>query len=92
MDEMQFLGYVITAIITLASFVAVVQKLTQPINDLRLVIQELRDCVAELKNDNVTQNRRIDKHGEEIDELRHRVGVIETKIEMQQIGTGTSTP
>lgn len=92
MDEMQFLGYVITAIITLASFVAVVQKLTQPINDLKLVIQELRDCVAELKNDNATQNRRIVKHGEEIDELRHRVGVIETKIEMQQIGTGTSTP
>lgn len=82
MDEMQLIGYAVTAIITLGSFIAVVQKMTQPINDLKVVIQELRDCISSLKDDNATQNRRIDKHGEEIDKLDKRVGKIETKIEM----------
>lgn len=89
MNEMQFLGYAITAIITLASFVAVVQKLTQPINDLKVVIQELRDCISELKNDSAVQNRRLNKHGEEIDELRHRVSTIETKIDMYHNGSSS---
>ena len=82
MNEMQFLGYIVTAIITLGAFVAVVQKLTQPINDLKVVIQELRACISEIKNDNATQNRRIDKHGEEIDDLRSRINTVETKIDM----------
>lgn len=82
MDEMQLLGYAVTAIITLGAFVAVIQKLTQPINDLKVVIQELRDCISSLKNDNTIQNQRINKHGEEIDSLKSRVGTIETKIDM----------
>lgn len=82
MDEMQFLGYLITAIITLGAFVAVIQKLTQPINDLKVVIQELRDCISSLKNDNATQNRRIEEHGKEIDELKGRMDKAETKIDL----------
>ena len=80
MDEVQFLGYVVTAIITLGAFVAVIQKFTQPINDLKVVIQELRDCIATLKTDNDRQNRRIEKHDEELDKLHTRVDKIETKI------------
>lgn len=82
MDEMQFLGYFITAIITLGSFLAVVQKLTQPINDLKVVIQELRDCIGSLKSDNETQNRRIEEHGKEIDDLKGRMDKAETKIDL----------
>lgn len=82
MNEVQILGYAITAIITLGAFISVVQKFTQPINELKIVIQELRDCISSLKNDNATQNRRIEKHGEEIDRLKDRVGTIETKIDM----------
>lgn len=82
MEETQFLGYLVTAVITLGAFVAVIQKLTQPINDLKVVIQELRDCISSIKSDNEAQNKRIEEHGKEIDKLRERVGKAETKIEM----------
>ena len=84
MDETQFLGYLISAIITLGAFVAVIMKFTQPINDLRVVIQKLNDAIDSMKLDNDAQNRRIEKHGEQIDKLDRRVGKIETKIEMRR--------
>ena len=86
MNETEILGYVITAVITLGAFFSVVQKFTQPINELKIVIQELRDCIASLKNDTALQNRRIEKHGEEIDGLKERVGEIETKIRIYHEG------
>lgn len=82
MNETQFLGYLISAIITLGGFVAVIMKFVQPINDLRIVIQKLNDTIDTLKTDNDNQNKRIEKHGEEIDKLDHRVGKLETKVEM----------
>ena len=82
MDEIQFLGYLIMALITLGSFIAVIMKFVQPINELRVVIQKLNDNIDSLKNDNVVQNKRIDRHGERIDQLDNRVGKSETKIEM----------
>lgn len=82
MEGTQFLGYLVTAIITLGAFIAVIQKLTQPINDLKVVIQELRDCISSLKTDNATQNRRIEEHGKDIEDLKDRMGRAETKIEM----------
>ena len=82
MDEIQFLGYLIMAVITLGSFIAVIMKFVQPINELRVVIQKLNDNIDSLKNDNVVQNKRIDRHGERIDQLDNRVGKIEMKIEM----------
>ena len=84
MDETQFLGYLISAIITLGAFVAVIMKFTQPINDLRVVIQKLNDAIDSMKLDNDVQNRRIEKHGEQIDKLDRRVGKIETKIDMRR--------
>ena len=82
MDEIQFLGYLIMALITLGSFIAVIMKFVQPINELRVVIQKLDDTIDNLKKDNADQNKRIDRHGERIDQLDNRVGKIETKIEM----------
>ena len=82
MSTEQVIGYIVVAIVALGGFVALMQKITQPINDLRIVIQELRDCINTLKNDNSTQNKRLDKHGEEIDKLNNRVGKIETKINL----------
>ena len=64
MDEIQFLGYLIMAVITLGSFIAVIMKFVQPINELRVVIQKLNDNIDSLKNDNAVQNKRIDRHGE----------------------------
>lgn len=81
MNETEFVGYLVLAVITLGGFIAVIMKFVQPINDLRIVIQRLNDTIDTLKTDNVTQNQRIEKHGEQIDDLNHRVGKIETKIE-----------
>jgi peptidoglycan hydrolase CwlO-like protein len=82
MNEMQFLGYLVSALITVGGFVGVIIKFIQPINELRVVIQKLNDNIDALKNDNTQQNRRIEKHGEQIEDLEHRVGKVETKIEM----------
>lgn len=82
MGEMQFLGYLITAIITLGAFIAVIQKLTQPINDLKVVIQELRDCISSLRTDNATQSAHLVKHDGDISDLQDRVTKVETKMDM----------
>ena len=82
MDEAQFLGYLVMAIITLGGFVAVIMKITQPINDLRVVVQELKDCINTLKTDNATQNRRLDEHGKDIDDLKIKMGTLETRVNM----------
>lgn len=81
-EEAQFLGYAVTAVITLGSFMAIIMKFIEPINELRVVIQKLNDNIDTIKNDNTQQTKRIDKHGEQIDKLDHRVGKIETKMEM----------
>lgn len=82
MNEIELLGYAVSVIITLAAFVNIVHKFTQPINELKIVIQKLNDTIESLKNDNANQNKRIERHGIEIDNLNNRVGKIETKIEM----------
>lgn len=82
MDEVQFLGSLIPALSVLGGFIAVIVKINQPINDLRVIVQELRDCIASLKCDNTTQNRRLDAHGKEIDQLKLDVQDIKTKIEI----------
>lgn len=82
MNEMQFLGYLISAIITLGGFIAIIMKFTQPINDLRVVIQKLNDIIDTLKLNSDQQAKKLEKHDEQIDKLDHRVGKIETKMEM----------
>ena len=82
MDNIQFIGTLISAVITLGAFVAIIMKFIQPINDLRIVIQKLNDTIDSLKKDNDTQNRRIEKHGEQIDTLDKRLGRIENKFDI----------
>lgn len=86
MDEMKLLGYAVTAIITLGGFIAVIQKFTQPLNELRIVIQKLNDNIDTLKSDNATQSRRLDRHGEKIDTLEKKVDKMETKMNMYHGG------
>jgi hypothetical protein len=82
MNEMQILGYAVTVIITLGSFIAVIMKFTQPINDLRLLIQKLDDTINNLIKDGERREERIKTHGKEIDDLKIRVEGIETKMEI----------
>ena len=80
MNELQIVGLLVAAVVTLGGFIAVIVKFTQPINDLRVVIQKRNDNISTLRNDNTQQTKRIDKHGEQIDKLDHRVGTLETKM------------
>lgn len=86
MNEMQFMGYLVSAVITLGAFIAVIMKFIQPINDLRVVIQKLNDNIDVLKSDNENHEKRIDKHGQEIDKLDNRVGKLETKMDLYHKG------
>lgn len=81
MEEMQLIGVGVSIVITLGSFIAVITKFTQPINDLRIVIQKLNDSIDNMKKDHEKHDRRITKHGEELDELKVRVKDVETKMQ-----------
>lgn len=80
--EMEILGYVLVAIVTIIGFVSAIHKMSKPINDLLVVVQELKDCIKSLKEMNTTQNARIDAHGREIDALKLKVEQLETKVNM----------
>lgn len=80
MDEMQYLGIVITALITLGSFIALIMKFVQPINELRVVIQKLNDRLDAKNEQDETRDKRIDAHGMHLDNLDGRVGKLETKM------------
>lgn len=80
MDEMQYLGIVITALITLGSFIALIMKFVQPINELRVVIQKLNDRLDAKNEQDDTRDKRIDAHGAHLDNLDGRVGKLETKM------------
>jgi predicted nucleic acid-binding Zn-ribbon protein len=82
MTELQMIGSVVTTVITLGAFIAVIMKFMQPINDLKVVIQELKDCVKALKEDRDAIRKRVEKHGEEIDKLDRRVGDLELKMKL----------
>lgn len=82
MNEAQFVGNVILALITLGSFVAIINKFTQPINELKIVIEKLNSCIEHIKEDEAVQNKRLEKHGMEIDDLKTRIGKVETRLEV----------
>lgn len=97
MSEAQIIGYLVLGIITLGSFFGVVAKFTKPIkdiedkftksiNDLTLVIQELKIAINSLKESNNLVNKRLEKHGIEIDNLDRRVHDLETKMTMYHDG------
>lgn len=82
MNEAQFVGNVVLTLITLGSFVAIINKFTQPINELKIVIEKLNSCIEHIKEDEAIQNKRLEKHGLEIDDLKTRIGKVETKLEV----------
>ena len=82
MDETQFLGYLVSAVITLGAFFLVIQRFTQPINDLLVAIQELRDWVKSLRDNSTNQALELKEHRKEIEDLKDRVNTVETKVDM----------
>ena len=82
MDEMQFLGMLVMAIITLGGFVAVITKFTQPLNEVRVAIQKLIDRLDSMKEADDKRDKAIAKHSEQIEDLDNRMGKAETKIQL----------
>lgn len=82
MDPNQFLGYLISGIITLGGFVAIVWKFTQPINDLKIVIQELKDTLNAMRESDKRRDETLEAHGRDINDLRETVSSLKTKVEM----------
>lgn len=82
MNELQFLGYLITAVITLGGFIGIIMKFVQPINELRIAIQKLIDRMDASKDADDKRDKRLDTHSQEIDKLKGRVDKVETKIDM----------
>lgn len=82
MDETQFLGYLVVAIVTLGAFIGIVTKFTQPINDLRVVIQRLNDTIDLLKSTDDHHTEKIEQHDKQINSLDRRVDKLETKVDM----------
>lgn len=82
MDEGKIIGDIVLVIITLGSFLGVIMKFIQPINELRIVIQKLNDNIESMKKEDATRDTRITEHGEQIDNLNGRVGKLETKMQI----------
>lgn len=82
MTEKEFLGMLVVAIITLGSFIAIIVKFTQPINDLRLVIQKLNDRLDALQKDSDAYNGRVEKVEGRVDKLEDQFGKMETRMQI----------
>lgn len=82
MDDVVLIGYAVTAVVVLGGFIGVIMKFTQPINDLRVVIQKLNDKIDSMIEDANELKIRVGEHGKEIDALGTRVCKIETRIDM----------
>lgn len=80
MDEIQLAGYAVTAVVILGGFVSIINKFTQPINDLRVVIQKLNDRIDAMIRDDDKRDKAIERHGKKIDDLDDRVTKVETTI------------
>ena len=82
MDDAVLIGYAVTAVVVLGGFIGVIMKFTQPINDLRVVIQKLNDKIDSMIEDANELKIRVGEHGKEIDALGTRVCKIETRIDL----------
>ena len=82
MDDVVLIGYAVTAVVVLGGFIGVIMKFTQPINDLRVVIQKINDKIDSMIEDANELKIRVGEHGKEIDALGTRVCKIETRIDL----------
>ena len=81
-NETELIGYAVTVVITLGAFLGVIQKFTQPINDLKVVIQKLNDMIEQMEKENKAINSKLERHGERIDKLDRQLGELATEVHM----------
>lgn len=76
MEQAQLIGYGVIALSTILGFIVTVLKFIQPINELRIVIQELKDCITNIIKDNARNTERLDKQRDQIEQLQKDVAEI----------------
>lgn len=86
MNDPTTLGNAVLVIITLGSFIALISKLTNPINDLTLEVRQLNTKLEYLIVDNDVHNNRLDKHSDKINDLYAKFQNLETKMDMYHKG------
>lgn len=82
MTESNFLGYLVLGLITVGSFVTMINKMTQPISELRIIVQELKVCLEHLKESSASNKKRLDDLDEKAIDIYKRVGALEVKVAM----------
>ena len=79
----EFLGYLVLGLAALVGLLVSIQKLfTDPVNALNISMQQLSGRLDALAKDDERQNEMLAKHGEQINDLHDRVGIVETLIDM----------
>lgn len=64
----------------LASFSKFTNSFSQPINELKIAIENLNISVASMKELIKVQEERITKHGNELDDVKVRLTQLETEV------------
>ncbi|WP_101773535.1 DUF7365 family protein [Peptostreptococcus faecalis] len=77
--------FIILKIVTVAipiiiGIVTITEKLTKPINQLDKTISNLNATISSLQESNKVQDKRLDRHGREIDETKHKIIEHNTRI------------
>lgn len=82
MDSATIIGMVVLAIVSIGSFAILVVKFVQPITELKIEIQKLNSNFDSLKQANKHFDEKLEEHGNDIGDLKNRMGVVETEIKI----------
>ena len=74
-------GAIISAVVVVGSFVALIIKIVKPINELNISIVRLTAAIEGLLSNDKRQDARIEKHGCEIDSLNMQIVNHEQRIQ-----------
>lgn len=74
-------GAIISAVVVVGSFVALIIKIVKPINALNISIVRLTAAIEGLLSNDKRQDARIEKHGCEIDSLNMKMVNHEQRIQ-----------
>lgn len=83
MDYYVIYGMVVASIIAIFGFVVSIKNETKKEQDifarLEMSITKLNSTIDNLSAENIKRDKRIEKHGEQIDDIDHRLVVMETR-------------
>jgi len=81
MDDVQFMGLLIGAIASLLGIASIIVAiLVKPVINLNKSITKLNDSIDKLNGDNEKLEKRVSKHGEEIDAIQDKVLIHDHEI------------